>query len=265
MLSDMPGSACDASRCSSDERVGGIRQGAHLGWRWSWYWFLLAQRAPTTPILTTHASQDPYLPTWQMAPLWQGRGYVYKRGLDLVVALALAVLLAPLMALVAALVKLTSVGPAFFCQERVGLFGRSFIMWKFRTMTVDAERQTGPVWAQPGDPRVTPLGRWLRRTSLDELPQLWNVLRGDMSLVGPRPERPMFVDLFSRRLPAYPRRHWTPPGITGWAQVNGHRGATDLGPRLDADLDYIARWSVWFDCEILLRTVLAVARQTNAH
>jgi lipopolysaccharide/colanic/teichoic acid biosynthesis glycosyltransferase len=137
----------------------------------------------------------------------------------------------------------------------MGLDGRRFPMLKFRTMRMDAEAASGPVWAQPDDPRRTRLGSWLRRTSLDELPQLFNVLRGQMSLVGPRPERPLFVDEFRRRIPGYMLRHKVKSGMTGWAQINGWRGNTSLEKRIEYDLYYIERWSLLFDLKIMLQTV----------
>jgi lipopolysaccharide/colanic/teichoic acid biosynthesis glycosyltransferase len=164
------------------------------------------------------------------------------------------------LALLAALVRLGSPGPAFFRQRRVGLYGREFTIVKLRTMTADAEWERGPTWAVADDPRCTPLGGFLRRYGLDEMPQLWNVLRGDMSLVGPRPERPEFLERFADQIPGFHRRLAVRPGMTGLAQVQGWRGDTSLAARLRADLDYIARWSLWRDAAILLRTPLALLR-----
>jgi exopolysaccharide biosynthesis polyprenyl glycosylphosphotransferase len=177
-----------------------------------------------------------------------------NRALDVAVAAAMLALLAGPMLLIAALVKLTSRGPALYRQQRVGLGGRPFVMYKFRTMGIDAERETGPVWSKRGDPRCTRLGRVLRRLCLDELPQLFNVLAGDMSLVGPRPERPFFVREFSRRIPGYQQRHQVRPGITGWAQINGWRGDTSLEKRVEFDLHYIRHWSLPLNLKILLLT-----------
>jgi exopolysaccharide biosynthesis polyprenyl glycosylphosphotransferase len=158
------------------------------------------------------------------------------------------------MAAIAIGIRLESPGPVLLRQERMGLDGRRFTMLKFRTMREDAETTTGPVWAQAEDPRRTRLGSLLRRFSLDELPQLLNVLRGEMSLVGPRPERPVFVEEFRRRMPGYMLRHKVKAGMTGWAQINGWRGNTSLEKRLEYDLYYIERWSLAFDLRILLQT-----------
>lgn len=180
---------------------------------------------------------------------------VVKAVADRVLALVGLLLLLPVLLLLALAVRLSSPGPALFRQTRVGLAGRPFTMLKFRTMALDAESRTGPVWAATADPRATPLGRWLRRTSLDELPQLVNVLRGEMSLVGPRPERPEFLAAFEAQHPGYGVRHLVRPGITGLAQVEGWRGATELGPRLECDLLYIRHWSLGLDVAILVRTL----------
>ena len=185
----------------------------------------------------------------------QGFNSLVKRGIDVAIsAFALAVLAIPL-ALVAALVRLTSKGPIFYRQERMGLDGKSFTIVKFRSMADDAERETGPVWAQHDDPRVTAFGRFLRRSNIDELPQLWNVLRGDMSIVGPRPERPHFVAQFKHRIPQYMLRHKVKAGLTGWAQVNGWRGNTALEKRIEYDLYYIENWSVSLDLKIMWLTL----------
>ncbi len=187
-----------------------------------------------------------------------------KRALDFTGALVLLVALSPLLALLALAVRVTSKGPVLYRQERMGLDGTPFRMLKLRTMRVDAEEATGPVFARPGDPRVTPLGRVLRRLSLDELPQLWNVLRGEMSLVGPRPERGPFIAEFRQRMPGYMLRHSVKAGMTGWAQVHGLRGGSSLEQRLRYDLEYIDRWSLLLDLEILGRTALQVLVGRNA-
>jgi exopolysaccharide biosynthesis polyprenyl glycosylphosphotransferase len=160
------------------------------------------------------------------------------------------------MAAIAALVKATSAGPIFYKQERMGLDGKPFNVYKFRSMFQGAEGRTGPVFARDDDPRCTPLGRILRRLDLDELPQLWNVLTGDMSLVGPRPERPYFVEQFKQRFPQYMLRHKVKAGITGWAQVNGWRGNTSIEKRIEYDLYYIGNWSVSLDLKIIWLTLI---------
>jgi Undecaprenyl-phosphate glucose phosphotransferase len=190
----------------------------------------------------------------QASPVY-GWDRVLKRGFDILVAGSLLFLISPLLAMIALLVKLTAGGPVLYRQERMGLDGRTFTMVKFRSMCADAEQETGPLWARKGDPRRTRLGAFLRATSLDELPQLWNVLRGDMSLVGPRPERPVFIEEFRRRIPRYMLRHKMKAGITGWAQVNGWRGNTSLEKRIEYDLYYIEHWSLWFDLKILWLTL----------
>jgi Undecaprenyl-phosphate glucose phosphotransferase len=178
-----------------------------------------------------------------------------KRGMDVLLAAAGLVVFAPLMGLIALVIRLTSPGPVFYGQERMGLDGRSFQMYKFRSMRADAEAATGPVWAAQRDGRGTRIGRLLRRYSLDELPQLWNVLKGAMSLVGPRPERPFFVHQFKTLIPQYMLRHKVKSGMTGWAQVNGLRGNTSLEKRIEYDLYYIQNWSVALDVKILLLTI----------
>jgi exopolysaccharide biosynthesis polyprenyl glycosylphosphotransferase len=181
-----------------------------------------------------------------------------KRLTDLAVATFLLVLLAVPMLIIAALIRLTSKGPALYTQDRIGLDGRVFQIYKFRSMRNDAEASSGPIWAADKDPRCTWIGRILRHTSVDELPQLINVVRGEMSLVGPRPERPYFVDKFSAELTDYAQRHRVRPGLTGWAQINGLRGNTCLNARLDHDLWYIRDWSWSWDLFILLFTPLHI-------
>jgi exopolysaccharide biosynthesis polyprenyl glycosylphosphotransferase len=196
----------------------------------------------------------------------RGWNRALKRAVDLVGSAVLLVLLAPLLLGIALLVKLTSPGgPVFFVQERLGLDDRPFQLLKFRSMRVDAEAATGPVMARPDDDRTTPLGRLLRRLSLDELPQLINVLVGEMSLVGPRPERPHFVQQFEKAIPRYRDRHQEKAGMTGWAQINGLRGRTSIVERTRYDLFYVEHWSLLFDLKILLSTVAAVFRGRNAY
>jgi lipopolysaccharide/colanic/teichoic acid biosynthesis glycosyltransferase len=185
-----------------------------------------------------------------------------KRGLDVAVALLLGVVVLPIVALIAVLIKLTSRGPVFYSQTRVGRGGRPFTIWKIRSMYDNCEQYSGARWSQAGDPRVMPLGRILRRTHLDELPQLWNVLRGDMSLIGPRPERPEFVPQLEQAIPYYRDRLLVLPGVTGLAQI--HLGPdTDLESverKLMFDLYYIKRLSFWNDLRILLATSIHVIK-----
>ena len=185
----------------------------------------------------------------------QGFNTWVKRTIDVAVSAAALVIMAIPVAIIAAIVRLTSQGPVFYRQERMGLDGKAFNVYKFRSMYEDAEGSSGPVWARDDDPRATPIGRWLRRFDLDELPQFWNVLRGDMSIVGPRPERPFFVEQFKHRIPQYMLRHKVKAGITGWAQVNGWRGNTSLEKRIEYDLYYIENWSVTLDLKIMWLTL----------
>ena len=188
-----------------------------------------------------------------------------KRLVDIGGALFGLVLFSPVMLLISILIPLTSRGPVFYRQKRVGLNGQIFEILKFRSMPPDAESSVGAVWATVADERPTPLGKFIRRTSLDELPQLFNVLQGDMSLVGPRPERPVFVDGFSKTMPYYDLRHKVKPGITGWAQVNGWRGNTSIEKRVECDLYYIQNWSLWFDLWIILLTIVKGFINKNAY
>jgi Undecaprenyl-phosphate glucose phosphotransferase len=195
----------------------------------------------------------------------QGWNAVLKRAFDFTCSLLGLILLSPLLLVLTILVKLDSPGPALYAQERVGLIGKRFKMYKFRTMRADAEPEGEAGWTKPGDPRRTRLGSALRRLSLDELPQLWNVLVGHMSLVGPRPERPVFVKQFRASIPRYMLRHHVKAGITGWAQVNGLRGDTPLDRRIEYDLYYIQNWSMGFDLKILFMTLIRVFRDQSAH
>ncbi len=187
-----------------------------------------------------------------------------KRTIDIAVALAGMVLAGWLMGIVAVLIRLTSRGPVLIRQTRVGRSGRLFTMLKFRTMRANAEREAAPVWPRRNDPRCTRLGRFLRRIGVDELPQLFNVLRGEMSLVGPRPERPCFVAVFTAHMPTYALRHRVRPGITGWAQVNGLTGDTSIRRRLEYDLRYVGKPSIPFDFLILALTPFAVLLNKHA-
>jgi exopolysaccharide biosynthesis polyprenyl glycosylphosphotransferase len=191
---------------------------------------------------------------------FHGLNKVLKRGTDLVLGGLLFLLTLPVTLVLALLVLVTSGRPILYRQERMGLDGRTFTMVKLRSMRVDAEAKTGAVWAKDDDPRSTPLGRFLRRFSLDELPQFLHVLRGEMSLVGPRPERPELIREFREKLPRYMLRHRIPAGLTGWAQVNGLRGDTDLAERLRHDLEYLENWSLFRDLAIIARTAWLVVR-----
>ena len=195
----------------------------------------------------------------------EGFQRVLKTLEDYVLGGAAVLLASPLLCAIAAGIKLTSRGPILYRQERVTWNGRRFTMVKFRSMPIDSESHSGPVWSRQSDPRATWFGALLRRYSLDELPQLFNVLHGDMSLVGPRPERPEFVAQFRQEIPGYMQKHMVKAGITGWAQVNDLRGSSDLSKRIQYDLYYIDNWSVWFDLRILALTVWHVFRSRNAY
>ncbi len=190
---------------------------------------------------------------------------VLKRMVDVAFSAAFLLLISPLLGAIAVAVKLSSPGPVFYRQERMGLNGHTFKMLKFRSMPVDAEAGTGAVWAKPGEDRATPVGRFLRRTSLDELPQFINVLKGDMSVVGPRPERPVFIEEFRDQVPRYMLRHKMKAGITGWAQVNGWRGNTSIEKRIQYDLYYIQNWSLRLDFKIMLMTLWKGFVNKNAY
>ncbi|MCC6278295.1 MAG: undecaprenyl-phosphate glucose phosphotransferase [Oligoflexia bacterium] len=194
-----------------------------------------------------------------------GWNRVAKRISDVVYATIALLIFSPLMALIAAAIKLFTPGPIIYRQERMGLDGKVFHMLKFRTMRIDAEGKTGAVWAKPNDDRVTWLGRLLRKTSLDELPQLINVIRGEMSCVGPRPERPQLVERFRHEIPKYMLRHKVKAGMTGWAQINGWRGDTSLEKRIEFDLYYITHWSLFFDLKIMFMTLFKGFISKNAY
>jgi exopolysaccharide biosynthesis polyprenyl glycosylphosphotransferase len=187
-----------------------------------------------------------------------------KRAVDLIGSAAMLVLSSPVLVLVAIAIKLDSPGPVFYAQERTGLDAKPFWCLKFRSMRRDAE-ENGPGWTTEDDPRVTRLGRFIRRFSVDEVPQLINVLLGEMSLVGPRPERPVYVEQFRRSIPRYMDRHREKAGLTGWAQVNGLRGDTSIAERTKYDLWYIENWSLWLDFRIILRTVFGIFSGRNAY
>lgn len=215
--------------------------------------------------LTQYNLADIPLYTIQEPPLARLTNRIVKRAEDLVLSLSgIAVCLLP-MAAVAVLVKLTSNGPVFYRQSRLGRSGRPFTVYKFRSMWKDAEKDTGPVWSEKGDPRSTPFGQFLRRTSLDELPQLFNVLKGDMSIVGPRPERPFFSEKFEQDISKYTDRLLVKTGMTGLAQVYGLRGNTSINERTRYDLYYVENWSLILDIRIILRTLVTVLFHRNAY
>ncbi len=188
-----------------------------------------------------------------------------KRAVDIVGALAGILVFSPVMLTVAILIKLTSPGPVIFCQERVGLHNRPFKMYKFRSMTVQDPSREKSRWTTRGDSRVTTVGKVIRSTSIDETPQFFNILKGDMSLVGPRPERPFFVEKFKEEIPRYMIKHQVRPGLTGWAQVNGYRGDTSIIKRIEHDLYYIENWTLGFDFKIMFLTVFKGFINKNAY
>ena len=198
-------------------------------------------------------------------PLTDPMNALLKRMIDIVGALVGIILFSPLMLIVAALIKLSSPGPVIFKQERVGLHNRPFMMFKFRSMGVQKDEDEKKAWTVEGDPRVTGIGKIIRKTSIDELPQFSNVLRGDMSLVGPRPERTQFVEMFKEQIPRYMIKHQVRPGMTGWAQVNGFRGDTSIPGRINCDLWYIENWSFGLDIKILFLTVWKGFVNKNAY
>ena len=188
-----------------------------------------------------------------------------KRLTDLIGASFAFILFSPVMLITALLIKLTSPGPLIFKQERVGLHNRTFQMYKFRSMQVQPASTESRAWTTQNDPRVTGIGRFIRQTSIDELPQLINILKGDMSLVGPRPERPYFVEKFREEIPRYMIKHQVRPGMTGWAQINGYRGNTSIKRRIDYDLYYIENWTLGFDLKILFLTIFKGFINKNAY
>lgn len=191
--------------------------------------------------------------------------YFLKRLLDILGTFIGGILISPLLLFLAIGVKTSSPGPILFGQRRMGIKGNQFLMWKFRTMRVAEKEVSTQEWSNKDNPRKTKFGDFLRRTSLDELPQIWNVFVGDMSLVGPRPEQPFFVEKFRHEIPGYMLRHKMRAGITGWAQVNGWRGDTDLNKRLECDIYYIKHWSFWFDIKILFATIFKGFLNKNAY
>jgi putative colanic acid biosynthesis UDP-glucose lipid carrier transferase len=194
-----------------------------------------------------------------------GPNLILKQVEDVVLSLAILIVASPVMLAIAIGVKLSSPGPVFYRQERVTWNGQRFRILKFRTMPIGAENASGPVWSRRDEPRATRFGAFLRRTSLDELPQFINALRGEMSVVGPRPERPEFVERFKHEIPGYMQKHLVKAGITGWAQINDFRGDSDIHERIQCDLYYIENWSLWFDLRIIALTLVHVFRSRNAH
>ena len=198
-------------------------------------------------------------------PLTNTGNAFIKRTADIFGSLFGILITSPIMLFCAIMVKLTSPGPIIFKQERVGLHNKPFFMYKFRSMAQQAPSEEKKAWTTKDDPRVTKFGRLMRKTSLDELPQLFNILKGDMSLVGPRPERPLFVEKFKEEIPRYMVKHQVRPGLTGWAQVNGYRGDTSIRKRIEHDIYYIENWSVWFDIKIIIMTFFTGFINKNAY
>lgn len=198
-------------------------------------------------------------------PLSNAFNSFVKRCIDIVGGICGIILFSPVMLIVAILVKATSPGPLIYKQDRVGLHNKPFKMYKFRSMVVQKEQDEKKCWTTKGDSRVTPVGKFIRKTSLDELPQFFNIVKGDMSLIGPRPERPFFVDKFKEEIPRYMIKHQVRPGLTGWAQVNGYRGDTSIKKRIEYDLYYIENWTLGFDIKILFLTVFRGFVNKNAY
>lgn len=198
-------------------------------------------------------------------PLTNTGNRFVKRLVDIMGSLFGIILTSPIMLICAVLVKVTSKGPVIFKQERVGLHNKSFFMYKFRSMEVQSTKEEKKAWTVKNDPRVTSVGKFLRGTSLDELPQLFNILKGDMSLVGPRPERPLFVEKFKEEIPRYMVKHQVRPGLTGWAQVNGLRGDTSIKKRIEYDIYYIENWTLGFDIKIIFKTFITGFINKNAY
>jgi len=198
-------------------------------------------------------------------PLSDSFNAAVKRAVDIFGAIVALILFSPIMLIAAIGVKLSSPGPVLFKQERIGLHNRPFTMYKFRSMAMQTETDEKKGWTKKGDPRVTPFGSFIRKTSIDELPQMWNVLIGNMSLVGPRPERPQFVEKFKEEIPRYMIKHQVRPGITGWAQINGYRGDTSILKRIECDLYYIENWTLSLDIKIIILTFFRGFINKNAY
>ncbi len=198
-------------------------------------------------------------------PLTNTLNWVIKRIVDIIGAIVAIIIFSPIMIISAILIKASGDGPIIFSQERVGLHNKTFKMYKFRTMMVQDSKEEKKAWTTKDDPRVTKIGRILRKTSMDEVPQFFNILKGDMSLVGPRPERPFFVDKYKEEIPRYMVKHQVRPGLTGWAQVNGYRGDSSIRKRIDHDIYYIENWSLGFDVKILFLTFFRGFINKNAY
>lgn len=198
-------------------------------------------------------------------PLTNTLNWWMKRIVDIVVSLVGLVVASPIMLIAAIAVGCTSKGPIIFKQERIGLHNKPFRMYKFRTMRVQMPSAEQKAWTTKDDPRVTKVGKFLRRTSIDELPQLFNILKGDMSVVGPRPERPQFVEQFKEEIPRYMVKHQVRPGLTGWAQINGYRGDTSIKKRIEYDIFYIENWTMSFDVKIMFLTIFRGFINKNAY
>ena len=188
-----------------------------------------------------------------------------KRSMDIFMGVLALILFSPIMLVAIIGIKLTSKGPIIYKQNRIGLHNKEFEMYKFRSMMVQTDGGDAKKWTTSDDPRVTKFGKFMRKTSIDELPQILNVLKGDMSLVGPRPERPFYVDKFKEEIPRYMVKHQIRPGMTGWAQVNGYRGDTSIEKRIECDLYYIENWSLFFDIKIMFRTIFEGFINKNAY
>lgn len=198
-------------------------------------------------------------------PLTSGWNQFIKRSMDLFGGIVACILFSPIMLVCALLIKITSPGPVLFKQERIGLHNRPFYMYKFRSMRLQTAEDEAKGWTVKNDPRVTGIGKFMRRTSIDELPQLFNILKGDMSLIGPRPERPQFVERFKEEIPRYMIKHQVRPGMTGWAQVNGYRGDTSIRKRIDCDIYYIENWTLSLDIKIIILTFVKGFINKNAY
>ena len=236
---------------------------------------IIAEQIPTVKLIPALGNVAHLAPNAEMvdgnpvislydSPL-SGGAIIMKRTIDIMGALLSLMILSPIMLLICGLIRISSPGSVLYRQERIGQDGRNFQCLKFRSMPVGIENKSGAIWAKKSDNRATTIGKLLRRTSLDELPQLINVLKGEMSLVGPRPERPIFVAEFRKKVPGYMLRHKVKAGITGWAQVNGWRGNTSIEKRIECDLFYVQNWSMWLDFKILLKTLREVTIGKNAY